>query len=152
MKDPNRLSDEQLLIEVDDILRTMPDRATLRHENPENFAWLGRAAAAIDKWNSTKAMAFQLALAQFHQSRPLAGQGFRQLITLLHEARHALRLRTTGPLNIAVSQWRVFDYFDELRKFIELARQDLFLLIRTSTPTLCRVISRTQPPAFPFAC
>jgi hypothetical protein len=41
------LTTEQLLAEIEDLIRTMPDRATIRHELPENFAWFGRAAALV---------------------------------------------------------------------------------------------------------
>lgn len=46
---------ESLLGEVEDILRTMPPRETLRHPNDENFAWLGRVSAFIEIWDIKKA-------------------------------------------------------------------------------------------------
>ena len=47
---------------------------------------------------------------------------------LLHQADSDLRLRTSGPLSIGVPVGRVFEYFDELRKLIELARSDLLIV------------------------
>ena len=41
------MNQEELLGEVEDILRTMPPRETLRHPTDENFAWLGRVSAVI---------------------------------------------------------------------------------------------------------
>ena len=38
---------EQLLAEVEDTIRTMPPRGTIRHETTENFDWFGRAVAVI---------------------------------------------------------------------------------------------------------
>lgn len=49
------LSREQLLVEMEEIIRTMPPRATIRHETEENVAWFGRASTAIEKWNPPKA-------------------------------------------------------------------------------------------------
>lgn len=50
------------------------------------------------------------------------------LVTLLQQARHDLRMQTLGPVNVAVSHGMVFDYFDEIRKIIELAKQDLLFV------------------------
>jgi len=57
-----------------------------------------------------------------------ADEGFRKLMTLLHQARHDLRIQTQGSANVAVSGGMVFDYFDEIRKMIELAKQDLLFV------------------------
>jgi hypothetical protein len=46
----------------------------------------------------------------------------------LHQARHDLRLRTVGPLTVAVDQGAVFDYFDEVRKLIETAKNELLFV------------------------
>lgn len=120
---------EILLFEVDDILRTMPPRATLRHDSDENFAWLGRVAAFIESWNSVKSIPLNMALRDFHGlDAHIAQQGFRNIMTLLHQARHDLNLNTKGPLNSALNQGQVFDYFEEIRKIIELANQDVFFI------------------------
>ncbi|MGD0625689.1 MAG: hypothetical protein ABSB32_13335 [Thermodesulfobacteriota bacterium] len=123
------LTKEQLLAEVEDIIRSMPPRGTIRHETPENFAWLGRVSAAIEQWNPTKTVPLTLALKQFHDvlARP-SEEGFRTIMVLLHQAQSDLRLQTLGPLNIAVGSGMVFDYFDQLRKIIELAKQDILFV------------------------
>jgi len=61
--DPVKL--QQLLAEVEDVLRTMPRRAALRHETDENFGWLGRAAAVIEQWSLPKSVPFISALERF---------------------------------------------------------------------------------------
>ena len=50
------------------------------------------------------------------------------MITLLHQARADLRMRTVGPLTIAVEKGRRFEYFDEIRKITESARKELFFV------------------------
>lgn len=123
------MGNEELLGEVEDILRTMPPRETLRHSNEKNFAWLGRAAALIENWSLPKSLPFNAALNEFHgQSARDAQEGFRKIITLLHQAQQDLRMKTVGPVNSALGHGRVFDYFDEIRKIIEPANQD-FLFI-----------------------
>ena len=47
------MTNEELLGEVEDILRTVPPRETLRHPTDENFAWLGRVAAFVGGMRGT---------------------------------------------------------------------------------------------------
>ena len=123
------LTDEQLLAEVEDILRTMPPRGTLRHPTDENFAWLGRVGALVEAWKLPKMLYLRPAVDQFHgQDAREAQEGFRKIMTLLHEARHSLRMTTVGPLNAAIGKGSVFDYFDEIRKIVEPAAQDVFFV------------------------
>jgi hypothetical protein len=56
------------------------------------------------------------------------GYGFTKLLALLHQAQSDLRLETLGPANIAVPHKMVFEYFEDIRKIIELARQDLLFV------------------------
>lgn len=123
------LTEEELLAEVEDILRTMPPRETLRHPTDENFAWLGRVKAFIEAWKLPKAIYLNPAINQFHgRDAHSAQEGFRQIMTLLHEARHSLRMNTVGPLNAAIGKGSVFDYFDEVRRIVEPAAKGVFFV------------------------
>jgi hypothetical protein len=123
------ITQEQLLGELEDLLRTMPPEATIRHDTIENLSWLGRAAAIIEQWDKTKAVFFNEYLTKFHDvlARP-SHEGWRQMLVMLHQARNDLRMRTIGPINIAITKGHVFDYFDEVRKVIELATRDLLFI------------------------
>ena len=123
------MNEEELLGEVEDLLRTMPPRETLRHATDENFAWLGRVSAVIEAWSLPKTIPLGMAMDQFHgQSARDAQEGLRKLLTLLHEARHSLRMKTVGPVNAAIGHGQEFDYFDEVRRIIEPAKQDLLFV------------------------
>jgi hypothetical protein len=124
------LTQEQLLAEVEDLLRTMPSRDTLGLGTEESLGWLGRAAAIIERWNMPRMLFFSLALDKFHdQTMPSRSNlGFREIMVLLHQARNDLRMRTLGPTNLALPRGGVFDYFDELRKTIELASREVFFV------------------------
>lgn len=125
----SNLTYEQLFAEVEDLIRTMPPRATIRHETLENYAWLGRAAALVSAWNSGRAIFFDSFISSLHAPRTTdASQAVSGIITMLHQIRHDLRLKTVGPLSVAVAQGAVFDYFDELRKVIESAKTDLLFV------------------------
>jgi len=108
----------------------MPPRAAFDDETQEAVAWLGRVSAAIEKWNSSKSAVVKEYLDQFFGLgiARQTGYGFTKLLTLLHQARNDLRLETLGPTNVAVPHKMVFEYFDEIRKIIELARQDLLFV------------------------
>jgi hypothetical protein len=54
--------------------------------------------------------------------------GLRSIMILLNQARTVLRMRTIGPTNIAIAQGSVFDYFDEIRKTVELASQEVLFV------------------------
>lgn len=122
---------EQLLAEVEDILRAMPPRDSfiVVARRDETIPWLGRAAAAIECWDVSKSpdsrgaiRALQGPTAQYTDAA-----GLTTLSTLLHQARAALRMEL-GQLSVVVPQGQVFAYFDEVRKVIETARSDVFFV------------------------
>lgn len=123
------LKPEQLLVEIEDVIRSMPPRSNIRHNTAENLTWLGRASAAIEEWDPIKLLQLNLAIDKLGNTmaRP-AEEGYRAIIVLLHHAQHALRLRTVGPTSIAISGGMVFEYFEELRKIIALAKQDILFV------------------------
>ena len=45
------LSDEDLLSQIEDAIRTMPPRTTIRHDLPENHGWFGRVLALVTAWD-----------------------------------------------------------------------------------------------------
>lgn len=123
------MTKEQLLVEVEDLLRTMPPRQTILHESPENFVWFGRLSAVIEEWDSPKSIFLGLALDQLHRMNTFEFKdGYRKVMTLLHQAQHNLRMQTLGPVNVAVSKGNVFEYFDEIRKALEGAKQDVLFV------------------------
>src|SRR2546430_8388970 len=123
------MTKEQLLAEVEDLLRTMPSMATIRHQTPDNFSWLGRAAAVIEQWDSPKSIPFSVYLNELRGFKGVnVTAGLSGLMTMLHQARHDLRMQTVGPISVAISHGMFFDYFDEIRKIIEVARQDLLFV------------------------
>jgi len=143
------MTKEQLLVEVEDQLGTMPPRATIRHGTGENFSWLGRMSAVIEQWNPAMSSTLSEYLDRFHgQSAHPALEAFRRILTLLHQARHDLRMQTLGPTNQALPRGMVFIYFDEIRKIIELAKTELLFI----DPYLdAEFISRRIPMPLPQA-
>jgi hypothetical protein len=119
---------EDLLAEVDDLLRTMPRETQLGAESPESLSWLGRASAIIGQWNVLKGPIFSHHVRLYNRSSIYAPEALKGILTMLHEARHDLRMQTLGPMTAAFEKGRVFDYFDEIRKLVEEASQDVLFV------------------------
>ena len=118
-----------LLAEIEDVLRTMPSREILNQDTQETFSWLGRAVAAINRWSSGAGGQARAYVREMQKPKRFdSHQGFLSLMVLLEEARADLRITTIGPINTAIGQGYVFDYFDEIRKIITLATTDLFFI------------------------
>ncbi len=123
------MTKEELLAELEDLLRTAPSRVVLRQVTPDNLSWLGRAAAVINQWNPSNIMLVRLYLSDLqHNMAGISSKGFQNLMVLLNQARAELRMETVGPTNVAVSSAMVFDYFDEIRKIIEMAKNDILFV------------------------
>lgn len=123
------MTDEQLLAEVEDLLRNAPPLGAFLQRADTNLTWLGRFSAVMRAWDSTRSAEVlnnQTLLESMDTFKVV--EGFRRSMTLLHEARHDLRMETVGPLSVAVAHGQVFDYFDEVRKVIEGAKQDLLFV------------------------
>jgi len=126
----NNLPPAQLLAEVEDVLRTMPSLNSFGNDTPEHFAWLGRASAVVHAWDSTKAiMQFDGHVTKMNSrsTRDLE-IGAPAMLTMLHQVRHDLRMRTQVSLSVNVDAGGVFDYFDEIRKVIEAAKLDILFV------------------------
>lgn len=124
-----KITPEQLLVEVQDVLRTMPDRTKLTHELPENEAWLGRVAAVVNIWDTVRGtllLPHVQGLVGYRANNPAAS--IQAILTTLHQLQHETRMATTGPLTVVIGTSRPFHYFDEIRKIIEKANTDVFFV------------------------
>lgn len=96
---------EQLLAEVEDIIETMPPRATIRHDTAENHNWFGRASAIIEKWNPRKVSLAKEYLDLFFSNGHAreTAHGLTKLLTLLNQAQAELRLEVASVTNTNTS-------------------------------------------------
>jgi hypothetical protein len=116
-----------LLTEIEEIIRSMPPREQLRHDDQTTLSWLGRAGAAIDNWRKPAPPEWSIAMNHLLMRTP--GYLPESVIQrILYQAQSDLRLRTIGPTNVAVVKGQVFQYFDELRKVIEQASTDILFV------------------------
>ena len=123
------MTKEELLVELEDLLRTAPPRLALRKASPENQSWLGRASAVINEWNPLHMILVRSYLSDLqHSMAGISSKGHQNLMVTLNQARAELKMETVGPTNLAVSSGMVFSYFDELRKIIEMAKSDILFV------------------------
>ena len=123
------MTKEQLLAEVEDILRTMPSREDFEKRSEDSVSWVGRAAAVLTRWHMPKYPMVDAAVDDINKPLDMLrnASGRSKLTSLLHQARADLRM-DIGPLSVVIDKGQVFDYFDELRKVIEPARSDVFFV------------------------
>lgn len=118
-----------ILTEVEDLIRTMPALEISWHDD-HCVDWLGRAKAILMlpqlmvRAEAMLAVSDALSTSRFESSF----DGKTSLRVLLSQVRHSLRMQTVGPLSISVSKGMVFDHFDGLKKIIQEARADLFVV------------------------
>lgn len=123
------MEDEALLHEVNSILRTVPNKGTILSDLPENHSWFGRIGAVMDKMGPIYSTQLMIAMDGLNSASPRAySSSYRRLMVLLHKARSALTLKTSGPVSTLTASGQVFDYFDEIRKIIELATNDILFV------------------------
>ena len=127
---PDREQAGRLLSEVEEILRVAPTTSAfvIDSGSDEHLAWLGRVAAAINRWDTVSMVFARSALIQVSSSQhESCRKALGTLKMLLQQAKSDLRMKL-GRGSVVVAEGRVFEYFDELRKMIETARTDVFFV------------------------
>ena len=145
------MTEEQLLHEIDDLIRNRPSYSdVIESEHDDVLSWLGRVAAVLDTWNKSaiKSVKRDLNIRQLlsassgnpEKNRVISRityvrqertrEAYRSLVSLLYQARYDLLMKSSGPISISVPGGRPYDYFEEIRKKIELAHIELFFVDR----------------------
>lgn len=120
---------ESLLFQFEDILRSRPPRETIRHEAPENIDWLGRACAAMELMNPIKAIQLEGYVRDISDSSAsVAGRGVIHTLRMLTQARYYLKMQLDPVANLMIDTGNVFQYFDEIRRMIDVATLEVFFI------------------------
>lgn len=123
------MSPEDLFAQINDLLRTKPSEDTIHEASDETMSWLGRARAILDEWDAASGILIGSALNNIQSGNALRiARGYQELMTEIHRARHDLMMKTTGPLSVVIPSAMVFDYFDEIRKIIEIAEHEVLFV------------------------
>src|SRR5262245_8977483 len=123
------LSPEQLLAELDELLRTMPPLMSFgRNSSDAAIDWMARLQALmqlIGPSRAKRALTTVDNLRSYYEG--LVEIGYKDALLQIHTERHSLRFEA-GFSSTAVNAGRVFDYFDELRKVVESAKSDILFV------------------------
>lgn len=122
------ISNEQFFSEFDSLIRCMPEINHLHHNTSENLEWLGQAAALVMLADPVRGIVFKGKVDQLFDIRLNPTEVARSVVVTLQQFRNEYRIKSAGPLTMAFSSGRQFDYFDEVRKILETASIDLFIV------------------------
>jgi len=121
--------DEQLLAELEDLLRAKPENLT--SGDADAIEWLGRALAIIENSGSFQSVT-AIGYVRTMQNKIIGGlvrdSAKSDLMVVLSQIRASLRMKTIGPVSTAIGQGMVFNYFDEVRKIISSATKDILFV------------------------
>jgi hypothetical protein len=88
---------EQLALEIEDIIRTMPGQHDFQVNPDKCVQWLGRAGAAMSAWDFVKAgVSFEPLVSALSLNKGIdIATTTRRVLVLLHQAKNDLRLICT---------------------------------------------------------
>lgn len=113
----------------DALVRTMPPIATLRHDTPENHEWLGLAAYLVQETDSARGISFRMEITRLYSGfNRMPGETEKLLVSMVQQCKMEWRFKSSGPLAVAFEPRRPFDYFDEVRKYVESATTEVFFI------------------------
>lgn len=121
---------EMLLGEIEHLLAHQPIPETISHDLPENFEWFGRVGAALASWRPggvDKELAAMRAEIALHHAMQATKERMMVLQTL-YQARADLRMRTVGPVNVALGAGMPFQFFEAVKQLIAPARTELLFV------------------------
>ncbi len=123
------MTDDQLLVEMEDLLRTAPQLEMMQLYSHESTGWLGRASAALHQWDDVTSILNADSCIKILQG-PGGGTdtAYRQFMLLLHRASNDLRMKTVGPLSEHIEAKKPFEYFTKIRKIVEEATSEVFFV------------------------
>lgn len=125
---PVGLSAPQMLAEVHALLRSMPSATELMAAGPAVLEWRGRANAVVSLLR-VGAASWRNHMSNAVSDYPdIRTQAYNNLVMMLHELIYELRLKSGEHLSTAIDKGGHFEYFDTIRKVIELAKADILFV------------------------
>ena len=124
-----RLSPAEFAAHFDALVRSMPPIATLRNDSQENHEWLGLAAHLVQQTDNIRGLTFRMEMARLYNGlNRMPGDTEKLLVSMVQQCKMEWRFKSSGPLAVAFEPCRPFDYFDEVRKYIESASTEVFFI------------------------
>ncbi len=120
----------RLLIEIQEIINSIPSRSDLRQLTDAGRQWLARAHSAVRVWGDPQG------ISDWHHSyhpvmrRSAISNHIDRLINVLERAEADLKLRVEQPLNSAIQQGDQFAFHNSIRRLMEKAQSDILFVDR----------------------
>lgn len=124
----HNMSAEQFAALFDQLLRDMPEKTTLHHDLPQNTEWLGRAAALVNLADPLRGVIFRGEIDRLYGLASMPADARQRIIVTVQQFAFENRMKAGGPLCVAFAPGQVFDYFDEVRKILETATSEVFVV------------------------
>lgn len=122
------ITDGQLGSAFDALIRAMPEKNKLHHDNDANSEWLAEAVALVTIAAPNRAGIFKLNVENLYSRLFDPREQIGKLVLTLQQLRAEFRLKSNGPTTLAFEPGRSFDYFDEIRKILESATSEVFVV------------------------
>jgi len=120
---------QQQLAEVDDLLRSVPGWDALhRPDNDEATAWRGRFLAVVEAFGTLALQSRASSAMTKASSYRSVEEGRGEALTVLHQLRYSLRLKSGAPTTAAIPAAAPFEYFDYVRQLVEAATSDVLFV------------------------
>ncbi len=121
------MDERQLLVEIEDIIRTSPALGQMDNDDDATLDWLGRVQATFMDLPTPLSKPIGPAIGGLYD-RLTSYTSEVEIRRLLRAARWRLQRNIGGPTGLAVDGGMVFDYFDGVRNVIESARADVLFV------------------------
>lgn len=123
------LSPERALVEIDELLRTLPEADQFLHPSvyPDAAPWSGRFTAVMRAISFPMGASAGAAVIGLEATYSV-DMARNRCISLLHEARYSIVLQMPAPTSIQIGAKAPFDYFDEVRKLVSTSVSDLLFV------------------------
>jgi hypothetical protein len=127
---PRRLDDSVLYPAIQRLIATMPPQEAFTNRLPDIAPWVGEAFALLERWNSSRAFAFRMSIANIGTALDFGSREYPAALAILHEARYDVELRAEAPTSGFVDKGKVHDFFEHVRGLVQQAKADLLVADR----------------------
>ncbi len=130
MRDASAI-EARLLLEIEGLIRAMPEVEGFGPSSEEAIVWVGKCGTILQKWNGSRLAGMRGQLDNLLESdfRNVC-KSYPKIRSLLYEARSDIQFRLDKPEAVHFDKGQVFDYFEAIRRLIELADQDILVVDR----------------------
>ncbi len=121
---------EELLYELECLLRTMPSSESFKNRDEEVQVWLGNTIALVEENDEMfTSIKIQSLADNLNSSHTFDFEGdLNKFRSHLHKVIYKLRISTKSPLTSTINKGEVLNYFDQIRKILKIATKEILVI------------------------